>query len=423
MRCDRLMGKSKDYGGCWPTPEQELLLTACLSPGDKAADAFIKWKSSADIDTIDPGSYRLFPLLYVNLKSFGIDDPLMNIFRWVYEKTLSNNNILYERLSGLLSEFSGCGMPVILVKGSALALLYYGDPGLRPMMDADMLVPTSRVREAIDIITGLGWRSSLTPLKGFSDKKLLSKLGWTPEERGLQEYTDEYFSVRHGQDFTNPAQFTIDLHWHLLHGYNRPDSDASFWEGARGISVDGVEALALDPADQLLQVCSHGVAWNTVPPIRWVADAAAIVRREGEGLDWERLVNAAVRHGKVLPVREALTYMKRFMEPSIPDGVLGMLDSIPVSKAARLEYRVRTRPPGVLDGLVELRFLWNSYSDENSGKNIFVKLYRFPKFLQHVFGMESGWHLVMYSAFELIRRTGLFLAGLKNRHFGSPFSK
>jgi len=420
------MIKGKGYGGCWPTPAQELLLRACLSAGNEAVGAFLEWKASADIGTVDPGSYRLFPLLYVNLKSMGIDDPLMNIFGWVYAKTASNNRTLYGRLSGLLSELKRRGMPAILHKGSALALLYYGDPGLRPMMDADILVPTARVREAIDIITGLGWSSSVTPLKGFSDKKLLSRLGWTPAERTVRDYTGEYFSVRHGQDFTNPAQFTIDLHWHLLHGYNRPDADALFWEGARGISVEGVQALALDPADQLLQVCSHGAVWNTIPPIRWVADAAAIVRKvsgEGEGLDWERLIDASNRHGKVLPVREALGYLNRYLDTPLPDAVLRKLGSVPVSRAGYYEYRVRTRPPGVLDGLVELRFLWRSYSSENSGKNLFARISGFPKFLQHVFGMESARHLVLYSVFELVRRTGGFLAALKDRLFGNPSSK
>ncbi len=405
-------------GGCWPTRPQELLLKACILTGDEAVDAFLEWKSSADMGAVDPGSYRLFPLLYVNLKSMGIGDPLMNIFGWVYAKTLSNNRTLYGRLSALLQELNGRGMPAILLKGSALALLYYSDPGTRPMMDADLLVPTSRVREAIDIITGLGWRSSVTPLKGFTDMKLLSRLGWTPGERGVQDYTDEYFTVRHGQDFTNPAQFTIDLHWHLLHGYNRPDADDSFWEGARSISVEGVKALALDPADQLLQVCAHGVAWNRVPPIRWVADAAAIVRKEGEGLDWERVASGAERHGKALAVGEALRYLNRYPESRVPDAVLRKLDSVPVTKAARFEYGVRTRPPGVLVGLVELRFLWNSYSGENGGKNLLARVSGFPGFLQHVFGMGSAWHLVMYSVFELVRRTGKLTRSAGERILG-----
>ena len=132
-------------------------MRACIMPGDDAAEAFRKWKAASDVNTVDPGSYRLFPLLYKNLQTVGIDDPLMNIFRWVYERTLSNNGTLYGRLAALLKELDARGMPAILVKGSALALLYYLDPGLRPMMDADILVPTDRAREAMEIITALGW--------------------------------------------------------------------------------------------------------------------------------------------------------------------------------------------------------------------------------------------------------------------------
>jgi Uncharacterised nucleotidyltransferase len=414
------MLKGNGYGGFWPTPEQESLLRASILRGNEAVDAFLDWKSSARMDRVDPGSYRLFPLLYTNLLSHGVDDPLMNIFRWVYTRTRENNGALYGGLSGLIAELNSRGMPVILHKGAALALLYYSDYGLRPMMDADLLVPTRRVREAIGAITGLGWRSSITPLKGFSDMKLLSRLGWTPAERTAGDFSDEYFSVRHGQDFTNPGAFTIDLHWHLLHGYNTPDADAEFWKGARKIVVEGVPTLALDPADQLLQVCAHGAVWNAVPPIRWVADAAAIICKEGEGIDWERLIDASQRHDKVLPVREALRFLNGFLESPIPETVFQRLEGVPVSKEARFEYGVRTRPPGVLDGFVELRFLWRSYSRENSGKNVTSKITGFPGFLEHVFGMKSAWHLVMYSGFELVRRTVRFIISAKDRILKPP---
>jgi hypothetical protein len=409
------MNERRGYGGCWPTPEQESLLKACILTGDGAVDAFFSWKSSADIERVDPGSYRLFPLLYMNLLSHGVNDPLMNIFRWVYIRTRENNAALYRRLAALLKELNARVMPSMLIKGSALALLYYADPGLRPMMDADILVPTGRVREAISIITGLGWRSSITPLKGLSEMKLLSRLGWTPEERTVNDFSEEYFSVRHGQDFTNPDAFTIDLHWHLLHGYNRPDADSEFWSGASDIGVKGVHALALDPADQLLQVCAHGVVWNSVPPIRWVADAAAILNKEGEGLDWERLIDASKRHGKALQVRDALEYLDGFLESPVPGMVHQSLDSVPVSKEALFVYRVRTKKPGVLDGFVELRFLWGAYSKENGSRNLISKISGFPRFLEHVFGMSTVWHLIMYSGFELVRRSVIHISSVRDR--------
>jgi hypothetical protein len=91
-----------------------------------------------------------------------------------------------------------------------------------------------------------------------------------------------------------------------------------------------------------------------------------------------------------------------------------------VSDAERFDYGVRTRPPGVLAGLVELRFLWRSYSEENSDKNIFTKISGFPKFLEHVFGMDSAWHLALYSGYELVRRMAGIASSAKERVFKAP---
>ncbi len=397
-------------GGYQPNQEQELLLSACLLSGDAALDAYSEWKTSVDLDNVDPGSYRLFPLLYVNLKSQGLEDPMMNIFKWVYTKTRDNNKILLRNLAPLLNEFNKRGIEVILLKGAGLILSCYHDYGLRPMMDADLLVPTMKTRDAIKLITGLGWDSSITPLKGFKEMGLLSRLGWTPGDRKLEDYTNEYFCVRHGQDFTNPEKFTIDLHWHVLHGYNEPDTDTDFWQGARSVSVEGVHARVLDPAGLLLHVCSHGARWDAIAPIRGVADAAWIVNSSGGNIDWGRFVEMSARHGKVLYAREALSYLNRYLEHKVPESVLEELDSVPVTKAQYLEFHIRTRQPGILDGFYELGFLYSNYSKRNRSKNFFYRIAGFPRFLQHVFGMEKMRHLVLYSMFEFVRR-GVQLPG------------
>lgn len=410
----RKQSRDSDYGGCLPTREQALLLRASLLKGDAALEAFREWKSRVRLDRVDPGSYRLFPLLYANLKSTGVDDPLTNIFEWVYHTTRNNNGILLSNMSQLLREFSSARIQFMLLKGAALILMYYKDSGLRPMMDVDILVRTREARDAIELVTRLGWNSSITPLKGFSRINLLSSLGWRPKQRALEDFSKEFFSVRHGQDFVHPDSFTIDLHWHVLHGYNGVNADSFFWEGASKTELDGLPVAVLSPTDQLLHVCSHGVSWNHIPPVRWVADAVMIVNSAPEWIDWGRLTAASVRHGKVFRVRKALHYLRSYLDVSVPDTVLRELENFPVSKAERLEYEVRTRPPGILDGLVELCFLYECYSRENADRSAFRRIAGFPKFLEHVFGMESAWHLVLYSAFEFVRRTGLLLRSLKD---------
>jgi hypothetical protein len=122
----------------------------------------------------------------------------------------------------------------------------------------------------------------------------------------------------------------------------------------------------------------------------------------------------------VLPVRDALRYLERYLGTLVPERAILYLDSVPVPEAERFDYGVRTRPPGVLAGLVELRFLWRSYSEENGDENIFAKISGFPKFLEHVFGMDSAWHLALYSGYELVRRTGGILKSIKAKLLKTP---
>jgi hypothetical protein len=393
-----------NYWGCWPTKEQQLLLQASLLQGNVATDAWLTWKSIVDLNNIDPGSYRLFPLLYFNLRLNGIEDPLMNIFQWVYRNTLSKNRMLFQNISELLNCFYNEGIQIMLLKGTSLILLYYKDYGLRPMIDVDILVHTREASDTIRLLSKLGWNSTITPLKGFTNIGFLSKLGWTPRERPFEDFSKEYFSVRHAHDFVNPNKFTLDLHWHLLHGYNDENSDFDFWDGAIKTRIDDFPTFALNPTDQLLHVCAHGVRWDPVTPIRWIADAITIVKKAQHEIDWDRMISLVKRHRLILPIKEALYYLRAYLLAPVPETVLEELQTSSISKTEFFEYRVRTRPPGVLDGLLELHLLYGFYSRQTGKANVFRKIATFPKFLEHVFGMDRFRHLILYALFELMRR-------------------
>ncbi|HEY7535176.1 MAG TPA: nucleotidyltransferase family protein, partial [Thermodesulfobacteriota bacterium] len=289
-----------NFWGCWPTKEQQLLLQASLLQGNVATDAWLTWKSIVDLNNIDPGSYRLFPILYFNLRLNGIEDPLMNIFQWVYHNTLCKNRMLFQNISELLNCFYNEGIQIMLLKGTSLILLYYKDYGLRPMIDVDILVHTGETSDTIRLLSKLGWNSTITPLKGFTNIGFLSKLGWTPRERPFEDFSKEYFSVRHAHDFVNPNKFTLDLHWHLLHGYNDENSDFDFWDGAIKTRIDDFPTFALNPTDQLLHVCAHGVRWDPVTPIRWIADAVTILKKAQHEIDWDRMIALVKSHRLIL---------------------------------------------------------------------------------------------------------------------------
>ena len=306
-----------EESSCWPTRRQELLLQAALLRGQKAVEAWNRWKSSADIDRLDPASHRLLPLLYRNLHAHGIEDPLMDKLKGGYRHTWSRNRLLFRGLAKLLRSLRESRIRTLALKGAPLALLYYRDPGLRPMSDVDVMVPTRDALKAVRFLQALGWK----PLGSFREIDI---------------------PIRHGVGFKDSAGRRFDLHWHLLDECCRPGGDDDFWDGAVEIQIDGVPTLTLNAADHLLHLCAHGVRWEKIPAIRWIADALAIMNVSAPEIDWIRLAAQAEKHRLILPVREGLSYLREKFDAPVPREILQALRDLPVSNMERLEQRYKS---------------------------------------------------------------------------------
>src|SRR5262249_57605268 len=63
------------------------------------------------------------------------------------------NRYMMETCARLMDLLGRAGIPVLLLKGAAIAAAIEADPGLRSMADCDVLVPRSRALEAAEIVT------------------------------------------------------------------------------------------------------------------------------------------------------------------------------------------------------------------------------------------------------------------------------
>lgn len=346
-------------GGCWPTADQTLLLRAALLSGSPAIEAFRAWRRLTSIAGLDRGSFRLLPLLAHNLRRHEVQDPILAQLEAVSRDTRSNSVLLMARLATLLEAFAESGLDTMILKGSALLALYYPDPGLRPMSDLDLLVHTDEALEAMN---------------------LLQRLGWMPRV----PVPERVVPVTHSLLFRDVGDIKLDLHWHVLWEGCGPGMDDDFWAAAIPTAVDGVPTTALCPADQLLHACVHGVAWNPVPPFRWVADAMLILQGAGPKVGWSRLLTQARRLRLVLALRKALAFLCEAIDAPVPEGVLATLRTSPVSTLERLEYRARIRPWGRFGALPRLLC---HYLRLSGGAGQPRGLLGFPRYLQHVYGL------------------------------------
>ncbi len=353
----------KRQGCFWPMPDQELLLKAALLRNGTAADAWNEWRSHIDIDDIDnldPGSYRLLPLLYRNLNSLGIKDPILMKLKGVYRLTWYKNQMLFHTIAGLLRSFNDAGIESMVLKGAALTLLCYGDYGLRPMNDFDVLVRNEQAVPAI---------------------RLLRKLGWIPMDF---EPDERYISVSYSHGFEDEAGRQFDLHWHLFSQCRDAHADDDFWEKAVLTGFHDVPAHVLCLTDQLLHICVHGAHWNITPPFRWVADAIMLLNNARNAIDWRRLIAQAEKRRLILPLQDTLNYLRETFDAPIPPEVLKRLQDIHVPGIERMEYRIAVNPPTPWTAML---YLWCQHCRLTGNAGLPYKIAGFPAFLHKIWGV------------------------------------
>ncbi|MFL5865791.1 MAG: nucleotidyltransferase family protein [Thermoleophilaceae bacterium] len=295
-----------------------LLLRAALLDGDLALDAWREWRGSRDLGDMAVPALRLVPLLFRNLPSGGIDEADLARLKEIYLSSWTRSRRLLARGGEALTTLAGAGIETMVLKGAALASLYYPDPGTRPMVDFDVLVRTREATRALDALERAGWR----PVEALSRPQALAG--------------------RHSTPLAGPDGFRVDLHWRALDPAARDDD---FWEAARRTEVAGVETLAPGPAEQLLHVCAHGVGASPAGP-RWVADAVTVVRRSGDGLDWDRFAERAAARRLTLALRPALGYLRSGFGVPVPAGTLVQLERRPTTTTERLLHRAAWRMTG-----------------------------------------------------------------------------
>lgn len=316
------MPRTDHFKDCWPTAQQELLLRAALLQGDAALESWQEWLSVADLDRLDQGSFGMLPLLHENLRCHGVDHPLMDRFKGIHRLTWYKNRLLFHGTAAALSALDRAGIPHLLLKGAALALLHYPDLGLRPMSDVDILVPHQQATEAMAALIGSGW---------------------IPTGNSPDLLSEKNVSVMTQHNFTNSAQQNLDLHWHvLLSERHSDDVNDALWRAAVPTTLHNVPTLALHPTDLLLHVCEHGVKWNPMPAFRWAADVVTIVHHVPCGLDWDRLLIQARTRRLALPLITALTYVEQRLETPVLSPVLDALRTMPIGEQELVEHALNT---------------------------------------------------------------------------------
>jgi Uncharacterised nucleotidyltransferase len=212
----------------------------------------------------------------------------------------ARNALIARGLRRILDRFGRDGIPVIPLKGVALADSLYGNVALRVCSDLDVLVPRSAVRSAIELLRADGYEEADRYRVQGEEIELLLRSGM------------EYCLL------SPPAamRYPVELHWDIAWRWRAGSALAdAVWAEARRRSVLGVDAWTLGPEWELLYLTVHAAhhRWST---LKWLVDIDAVCRRGG--LDWAGVEDRAQRFAVERALHLSLTACRTLLGTALP---------------------------------------------------------------------------------------------------------
>ncbi len=234
------------------------------------------------------------------------------------------NTRLLQALREILSLLGRQGIPVIVLKGAALAEPLYGNIALRPMGDLDLLLQRQDVPRALEALEQAGYRQAHAE----------------PRPGAHLAHEVELMLYR----VTQP-DLLVELHWSLFDAafYRERLPMDWFWQTATEARLGDAPARVLGHVAQLLHLCGHVMLHHQGQRLLWRVDVARYLARYGDALDIDLLAEMARHCELVLPLRTLLARLEEEGLAHLPARLCAALAVLAPSTQEQRAYRALMR--------------------------------------------------------------------------------
>jgi hypothetical protein len=280
---------------------KDTLLLSCVGMGsDEAIASQVQQLSRPDWNEVTQGSarHRIIPLLYLRIRTLSlranIPPDIDQKLREIYLHTSWKNMQRYYELSKVLRALQDNHIPVIVLKGAALAGSIYQNIALRPMCDVDLLVRCEDIHRIDEVLPELGFRAVTVPIS----------------KRCMQW-------IRH-MKYTNG---TIMIEFHpKIPGVLSLDP----WANASPARIGSADTLMLGAEDLLLHLClhlDHHLCTGSSTLIWW-CDIIKLLKHYQKELNWDYVMRVAKENRIEAAIRRILHTIDEVFDICIPADVL-----------------------------------------------------------------------------------------------------
>lgn len=252
--------------------------------------------------------WRLAPLVYTNLRaairSGHVPPPVAQHLRHLYHRDTIHGVARRELLRATLLRFSVAGVPVVVLRGAALAALVYPSPGLRPMGDIDLLVHSHDLDRVDALLRGNREAAGLPAGAGNAPASLDTIPYLGPASVSLLHVRAHIFSAGNSEERL-PAAARIPIE--------------DFWERARRAQIESMATLVFSHEDLLLHLALHlAYVGGFVGQVRTLCDIGETCRRYADAINWNCLVSRAKAYEVEKVLYHCLRLARELAGASVP---------------------------------------------------------------------------------------------------------
>lgn len=276
-----------------------LLLLSRVSPEAPALDKAqslishpVNWDSFTSLSV----KHGTAGIVYKNLlKLDGVPQHIIEKFRNIYNNLLRVNILKVSELDRLIDGLNGEGIEVIPLKGATASEQIFGDIGLYPSGDIDILV---RV-EDIDRV-----------------REFLERDGYELNDKGFDEYREFFLKELYHISLTK-GRFTIEPHWNLFVRYFTAPSEF-WWDESITVTSGGKNYRFLSPEKNILYT-SFRLFSKGFTHLRFLVMVAELIRHYGNTVYWEKLFGYARKYRFENTLRVTLKLCHEYFGVPVPN--------------------------------------------------------------------------------------------------------
>jgi hypothetical protein len=245
-------------------------------------------------------THGLIPLLYHRLRALdfcGVPLAVRRELTDTFGVNAIRNDLLTREMVRVLAKLGAAGVPVIPLKGTALAESLYGDAALRTCADLDILVHPKHIAASLRILASVGYEGR------FGDPAFVHL---------LERYGKDCALMRHDARLAYPLQVHCGLIWG---GPAERLLLTEIWSEASPRPFHDAPAYAMSPEWEFLYLVVHA-ARHGLFPFKWLVDLDWLLLQSP--LDWQNVQEKTRRLGWERVVQSCLAACAGLLETPIP---------------------------------------------------------------------------------------------------------